>query len=97
MSALNLYDVIRKPVITEKSTAASEFNKVVFQVANEATKSDVKAAVEKLFKVDVANVNTMNVKGKVKRFRGRLGKRRDVKKAIVTLKEGQTIDLTAGL
>lgn len=91
------YDVIRKPVITEKSTLMSEQNKVVFQVANDAAKPEIKAAVEALFKVKVTNVNTLNTKGKVKFFRGRKGKRVDVKKAIVTLTEGQSIDVTTGL
>jgi len=84
-------------VITEKATLLSEQNKVVFRVANEATKDEIAAAVEALFKVTVTKVNTLNVKGKTKRFRGRLGRRSDVKKAIVTLAEGQSIDITTGL
>lgn len=87
------YDVIVAPVITEKATAASEQNKVVFKVARNATKPQIKAAVEKLFDVKVTGVNTLVTKGKVKRFRGTVGQRSDVKKAIVTLAEGQTIDL----
>ena len=91
------YDVIVAPVITEKATAASEQNKVVFKVARNATKPQIKAAVEKLFDVKVTGVNTLVTKGKVKRFRGTVGQRSDVKKAIVTLAEGQTIDVTTGL
>lgn len=91
------YDTILSPVITEKSTYLSEQNKVVFRVADDATKDDIAAAVEALFKVTVTKVNTLNVKGKTKRFRGRAGRRSDVKKAIVTLAEGQSIDITTGL
>ena len=91
------YDTILSPVITEKATLLSEQNKVVFQVARDATKIEIAAAVEELFKVQVVKVNTLNTKGKTKRFRGHLGRRSDVKKAIVTLQEGQTIDITTGL
>jgi large subunit ribosomal protein L23 len=91
------YDVILAPVITEKATLLSELNKVVFRVASDATKDEIAAAVEELFKVNVTKVNTLVVEGKTKRFRGRLGKRNDVKKAIVTLAEGQSIDITTGL
>ncbi|ALA16165.1 MULTISPECIES: 50S ribosomal protein L23 [Chelatococcus] len=91
------YDVIVAPVITEKATSASEQNKVVFKVAKTATKPQIKAAVEKLFDVKVTGVNTLVTKGKVKRFRGMVGQRSDVKKAVVTLAEGQTIDVTTGL
>ncbi len=91
------YDVIVSPVITEKATALSEHNKVVFRVAPDATKPQIKAAVEKLFDVKVKSVNTLNVKGKTKTFRGVKGRRSDVKKAVVTLEEGQTIDVTTGL
>ena len=91
------YDTIIAPVITEKSTMLSEHNKVVFQVAKDATKDEIAAAVEELFKVRVVKVNTLITKGKTKRFRGRLGQRSDVKKAIVTLQEGQTIDISTGL
>ena len=91
------YDTILSPVITEKATMLSEHNKVVFKVAAEATKDDIAAAVEELFKVKVTKVNTLITKGKTKRFRGILGKRSDVKKAIVTLQEGQTIDISTGL
>jgi large subunit ribosomal protein L23 len=91
------YDVIRSPVITEKSTAASENNQVIFRVAMDATKPQIKEAVEKLFDVKVAAVNTLVTKGKTKRFKGRLGQRSDVKKAVVTLADGQSIDVTTGL
>ena len=92
-----LYDVIRKPIITEKATMASEANAVVFEVAMDATKPQIREAVEGLFSVKVKAVNTTITKGKVKKFRGRPGKRRDVKKAYVTLEEGNTIDVTTGL
>jgi large subunit ribosomal protein L23 len=91
------YDTILAPVITEKATLLSEQNKVVFQVAGDASKDEIAAAVEALFKVNVTKVNTLNVKGKTKRFRGIIGRRSDVKKAIVTLAEGQSIDITTGL
>lgn len=97
MSALKHYDTIIAPVITEKSTLLSEHNKVVFKVPLKATKDEVKAAVETLFKVRVLAVNTIVQKGKTKRFRGIPGRRSDVKKAIVTLHEGDTIDVTTGL
>ena len=84
-------------MITEKATLLTELNKVVFQVAKDATKDEIAAAVEELFKVRVIKVNTLITKGKTKRFRGILGKRSDVKKAIVTLQEGQTIDISTGL
>ena len=92
-----LYDVIRKPVITEKATMASEYNALVFEVAIDANKSLIKEAVETLFSVKVKAVNTVVTKGKVKRFRGRAGTRKDVKKAYVTLEEGHMIDVTTGL
>ena len=91
------YDVILSPVITEKATLLSEQNKVVFRVAQDSTKDEIAAAIEELFKVKVTKVNTLNVKGKTKRFRGRPGSRSDVKKAIVTLAEGQSIDISTGL
>ena len=91
------YDVIRKPVITEKATLASEHGTVVFEVAMEANKPQIKEAVEELFGVKVKAVNTTITKGKTKRFRGQPGKRRDVKKAYVTLEEGNTIDVSTGL
>jgi large subunit ribosomal protein L23 len=91
------YDTILAPVITEKATLLSEQNKVVFRVAMDATKDDIATAVEELFKVKVIKVNTLIQKGKTKRFRGHKGQRSDVKKAIVTLEEGQSIDITTGL
>ncbi|HCK85318.1 MAG TPA: 50S ribosomal protein L23 [Hyphomonadaceae bacterium] len=97
MSALKHYDIIVKPVITEKATLLSEQNKVVFRVPLAATKKDVKEAVEKLFKVKVGAVNTLRRKGKTKQFRGIAGKRSDTKNAIVTLLEGYSIDVTTGL
>ena len=91
------YDVIVSPIITEKSTALSEQNKVVFKVRQDATKPQIKEAVERLFDVKVKSVNTLVTKGKVKLFRGTRGQRSDVKKAVVTLQEGHTIDITTGL
>ncbi len=91
------YDVILAPLITEKATLVAEENKIIFRVPLEATKEDIKRAVESLFKVDVTKVNTLRVKGKTKRFRGHLGRRSDMKKAIVTLKDGQSVDVTTGL
>ncbi|ETX27455.1 50S ribosomal protein L23 [Roseivivax isoporae] len=91
------YDVIRKPIITEKSTMASENNAVVFEVAMDSTKPQIRDAVEALFGVKVKAVNTSITKGKVKRFRGLKGRRKDTKKAYVTLVEGNTIDVTTGL
>src|ERR1700754_2660807 len=91
------YGRLTSPIITEKSTMLSEFNKVVFRVPLDATKPQIKEAVEALFNVNVTGVNTIVVKGKTKQFRGRPGKRSDVKKAIVTLKDGQSIDVTTGL
>ncbi len=91
------YDSILSPVITEKSTILSENNQVVFEVPVTATKPDIKEAVEKLFNVSVTAVNTIKVKGKTKRFRGIAGRRKDIKKAIVTLKDGDEIDIATGL
>ena len=91
------YDVIRAPVITEKATRASEFNQVVFRVAKDATKPEIKDAVERLFNVKVRAVNTLIRKGKTKRFRNVLGVRNDTKKAIVTLVDGQSIDISTGV
>ncbi|MGY6696222.1 MAG: 50S ribosomal protein L23 [Roseinatronobacter sp.] len=91
------YDVIRKPVITEKATMASEANAVVFEVAIDANKPQIKDAIESIFGVKVKAVNTTITKGKVKRFKGMPGRRRDVKKAYVTLEEGNAIDVTTGL
>ena len=97
MTDLRHYDVIVAPVITEKSTMASENNQIVFKVARTASKTDIKAAVEALFGVKVTAVNTLIRKGKVKRFRGITGRQSDVKKAVVTLAEGQSIDVATGL
>lgn len=97
MTNLRHYDIIVSPVITEKSTMVSEHNQVVFNVARDASKPEIKAAVEALFNVKVSRVNTLNRKGKVKRFRGVIGRRSDEKKAIVTLESGHTIDVSSGL
>lgn len=94
---LNVYDVLVSPVITEKATLASEANQVVFNVARQATKADIKEAVERLFDVKVKAVNTLVRKGKLKVFRGVKGRQRTVKKAFVTLEEGHSIDVTTGL
>lgn len=92
-----LYDVILRPVVTEKATMASEHNAVVFEVAIDATKPLIKEAVETLFGVKVKKVNTLVQNGKRKFFRGRAGRRRDYKKAVVTLEEGNMIDVSTGL
>lgn len=92
-----LYDVIRAPLITEKATMASEYNQFSFRVPLKATKPQIKKAVEALFKVDVKAVNTSITQGKLKVFRGKLGARSNTKKAMVTLAEGQSIDVTTGL
>ena len=97
MNQARMYDIIVAPVITEKSQRISEANQVVFRVRGDASKPEIKQAVEGLFNVKVTAVNTLNVKGKVKRFRGTVGRRSDWKKAIVTLAEGQTIDVTTGI
>jgi large subunit ribosomal protein L23 len=91
------YDVILSPVITEKATNASEHNKVIFKVAMDATKPQIKEAVERLFDVKVKSVNTLRRRGKWKIFKGRVGRQSDSKRAIVTLEEGQRIDVTTGL
>jgi len=91
------YDIIIAPVITEKATMASEYNQVIFRVADHATKPQIKAAVEKLFDVKVRSVNTYVRKGKVKAFKGTVGTQSPVKRAVVTLEEGHTIDVTTGL
>ena len=91
------YKIIRKPIVTEKATALSEYNKVVFEVASKSNKTEIKGAIEKLFSVKVKAVNIINTKGKLKRFKGVLGKRNDVKKAVITLVEGNTIDISAGV
>ena len=92
-----LCDIVRAPVITEKASALSEQNQVVFKVAMSASKPEIKVAVETLFGVKVVGVNTLVQKGKTKRFKGRVGQRSDVKKAFIQLAEGQSIDLTAKL
>ncbi|RIJ33278.1 50S ribosomal protein L23 [Henriciella algicola] len=91
------YDALLAPHITEKATLLAEENKIVFQVPLTANKTEIKDAVENLFKVDVTKVNVIVQKGKTKRFRGKLGQRSDTKKAIVTLKDGQSVDITTGL
>ena len=91
------YDVVLAPHITEKSTLASEHNAVVFKVANDATKPQIKEAIEAIFGVSVTGVNTINVKGKTKRWKGKAYKRNDLKKAVVTLKDGDSIDVTSGI
>jgi large subunit ribosomal protein L23 len=97
LTRTQMYDIVRAPVITEKSTMGSEHNQVTFRVPLSANKREVKAAIEGLFKVKVTAVNTIRVKGKTKRFRGELGQRSDYKKAIVTLAEGEKIDVTTGV
>lgn len=97
ISKERMYDVVRGPVITEKTTLGGENNQVTFRVANDASKPEIKQAVEGLFDVKVKAVNTLVAKGKTKNFRGIAGKRSDVKKAVVTLAEGSSIDLTTGL
>ena len=92
-----VYQVLRRPLITEKATLVGEYNQITFEVALDATKPEIKSAVEKLFKVKVTAVNTLRQNGKTKRFRGRPGKRNDYKKAIVRLAEGDSIDVTTGL
>ena len=97
MTDLRHYDVIVSPAITEKSTIASERNQVIFNVVRKATKPEIKAAVEALFSVKVTAVNTLIRKGKLKRFRGTAGRQSDVKKAVVTLADGHSIDVATGL
>jgi large subunit ribosomal protein L23 len=97
MSTEQYYDVIREPVITEKATIASENNQIVFRVATDADKKVIKEAVEALFDVKVKAVNTLRRKGKAKRFRGIPGRQNEMKKAIVTLEDGHSIDVTTGL
>lgn len=97
MREAELYDIIVAPVITEKSTLASENNQVIFKVAPGATKPQIKEAVERLFNVEVKAVNTINRQGKLKRFRGIPGRQNAIKKAVVTLHEGNSIDVTTGL
>ena len=97
LSREQMYDIIRSPVITEKSTMVSEHNQVVFKVPLDASKPDIKQAIEGLFDVKVKAVNTLRQKGKTKRFRGIMGRRSDVKKAVVTLVEGHQIDVSSGV
>mgnify|MGYP002783646959 CR=1 FL=1 len=94
---LKHYDVVVKPVITEKSTLVSEYNQVVFQVAKDASKPQIKAAIEALYGVKVLAVNTMVAKGKTKRWRGQEYRRSDVKKAVVTVADGDRIDVTTSI
>ena len=91
------YQVILNPLVTEKATQMSEFNKMVFSVPLSASKFDIKLSIEKLFSVKVTSVNTILLKGKVKRFKGILGRRANTKKAIITLAPGNTIDLSVGV
>ncbi len=97
LSRQRMYEVIRRPLVTEKSTLSSEHNQVVFQVPLDANKFEIKTAVEILFKVKVRAVNTLRQKGKTKRFRGQMGRRSDSKKAYVTLEEGHSIDVSTGI
>jgi large subunit ribosomal protein L23 len=97
LSPFRSYEIVRSPVVTEKSTLASQHNQVTFRVPLDATKPEIKAAVESLFKVKVDAVNTLRAEGKFKRFRGHPGKRSDFKKAMVTLAEGHSIDVTTGI
>ena len=97
MSTERDYQTVLGPVITEKATLGSEHGQVTFKVRLEATKPQIKQAVENLFKVKVTGVNTLRVKGKTKRFRGEVGSRSDWKKAVVTLADGQSIDVTTGI
>ena len=97
VSSIEAYDIILAPLVTEKSTMGSENNQITFKVPLSASKPQIKAAIEQLFKVKVNAVNTLRQKGKVKRFRGKLGKRPDYKKAIVSLADGEMIDVTTGI
>ncbi len=97
VSKERMYEIIRAPIVTEKATLLSEFNQVSFRVPLDATKPEIRAAIEDLFKVKVKAVNTQRQRGKVKLFRGQVGKRVDTKKAIVTLAEGHSIDITTGV
>ena len=97
MDKERMYQIVRSPIITEKSTIISEHNQVSFKVPISATKPEIRAAIEGLFDVKVTSVNTLRQEGKIKRFRCKLGKRANSKKAVVTLAEGDTIDITAGL
>lgn len=97
MSNYKYYDLIRKPIITEKTAMLNELNKFTFEVLRSAEKPVIKKAVEEIFSVKVKKINIINIKGKVKRFKGRVGKQSDVKKAIVTLEKDYTIDFTGGV
>jgi len=97
MGKQRIYEVLVAPVVTEKSTLGSENNQITFKVAKDATKPEIKKAVEEVFKVKVQSVNTLNLPGKTKRFRGVEGKRSGIKKAVVRLEAGQNIDVSAGL
>jgi large subunit ribosomal protein L23 len=97
ISMAKAYDIVRAPVITEKATLGAEHGQVTFRVPLDATKGEIKAAVEMVFKVSVTAVNTLRQIGKTKRFKGVIGKRSDIKKAIVSLAKGQTIDVTTGV
>ena len=97
LGKLIAYDLIKRPIITEKSSLLSENNQIIFEVKVTASKPEIKKAIEALFSVKVKSINTIRVKGKVKRFRGIIGKRAEIKKAIVSLLDGQSIDINAGL
>lgn len=97
MSLIKNYKTILQPVVTEKSSMVSEFNQVTFKVAIDSNKREIKEAIENIFKVKVKKVNTITIKGKLKAFRGTIGRRSNYKKAIVTLHEGQSIDMSAGV
>ncbi len=97
MKKFNSFDIIKAPAITEKATALSEFNKIVFKVNDGASKNIIKKTIEKIFKVNVVKINTINTKGKTKLVRGKKSKKPGYKKAIVTLKKGQSIDLATGI
>ena len=97
MKKFNLFDTIVSPAVTEKATALSEFNKMVFKVHKGASKKSIKKSIEKIFKVNVIKINTINLKGKTKLVRGKKSSRPGYKKAIVTLKKGQSIDLATGI
>ncbi len=97
ISQERMYEVIRSPVVTEKSTFISEYNQIVFNVAIDSSKREIKEAIETLFKVKVKNVNTLRQNGKIKRFKGTVGKRPEFKKAFITLEEGNSIDVTTGI
>ena len=97
MKKFNLFDTIISPTITEKATSLSEFNKIVFKVHKGASKNSIKRSIEKIFKVNVIKINTINLKGKTKLVKGKKSSRPGYKKAIVTLKKGQSIDLATGI